>query len=84
LAKFPGIFTSTITKTPEQQPIQDAAITHHAEIIRLSFFPVAVAGNRFGCAAEFSLHRSMLIVCLLTDIVMCDTSPHFPSRRAIQ
>jgi hypothetical protein len=37
---------STITRTPAQQPIQDAAITHHAEIIHLPrFFIVAVAGN---------------------------------------
>ena len=83
--KLPDICISTITKTPAQPPMQDAAITHHAEIIHLPrFFAVAVAGSKPGCAARFSLCPGKLIVCLLTDIVVCATSPNFPSLCSIQ
>jgi hypothetical protein len=36
--KLPDFCISTMTKTPAQPPIQDAAITHHAEIIQLPRF----------------------------------------------
>jgi hypothetical protein len=48
------------------------------------FFAVAVAGSKLGCAARFSLCPGKLIVCLLTDIVMCATAPRFLSLCSIQ
>jgi hypothetical protein len=51
--KFREICISTITRTLAQQPIQDAAITHHAEIIQLPrFFAIAVVGSKPGCTAR--------------------------------
>ncbi len=83
--KLPDVCISIIAKTPAHPPIKDAAIIHHTEIIPYpAFSPSRLPEIGPGCAARFSLCRRKLIVCWLTDIVMCATSPHFPSLRSIQ
>jgi hypothetical protein len=81
--ELPDICSSTMTKTPAKPPIQDAAITHHAEIIQLPPLFAVRLPEVSPAASRFSLCHGKLIVCLLTDIVMCATSPHFPSPRSI-
>ena len=48
------------------------------------FFDVAAAGNRARLRPRFSLSHGQLIVCRLTDIVMCAATPNFPSLGSIQ
>ena len=60
----------------DHPPCRDHSVT--------PLFRRPVAGSKLGCAARFSLCHGKLIVCRLTDIVMCATSPNFPSLCSIQ
>jgi hypothetical protein len=60
----------------DHPPCRDHSVT--------PLFRRPVAGSTPGCAARFSLCYGKLIVCRLTDIVMCATSPNFPSLCSIQ
>ena len=46
--------------------------------------PVRNAIKRGELKASYAPCRRKLIVCWLTDIVMCATPPYFPSLRSIQ